>query len=106
MIGKLGDLANLMKNAQSIQADMETAKAEMENKIVTGESGAGMVKITMNGKHNVISTEISPELLTEDQEVICELISAAINDASRKVNDLTKEMMSQFSGLLGGMAGE
>jgi len=49
MIGKLGDLANLMKNAQSIQTDMEAAKAEMENKIITGESGAGMVKITMNG---------------------------------------------------------
>jgi len=54
----------------------------------------------------VISTEIAPELLTEDQEVICELITAAINDASRKVNELTKEMMSRFTGLLGGMAGE
>lgn len=106
MIGKLGDLANLMKNAQSIQENMESAKKELETKIVVGESGAGMVKVTMNGKHSAIATEVTPELLSEDHEVICELITAAINDASRKVNDLTKDMMSQFSGMLGGFAGE
>lgn len=102
MIGKLGDLANLMKNAQSIQENMEKAKEEMENKIVTGESGAGMVKITMNGKHAVLTTEISPELLNEAPEVVCELFSAAVNDASRKVNGMAKDMMSQFGSLLGG----
>jgi nucleoid-associated protein EbfC len=105
MIGKLGDLANLMKNAQSIQDNMEAAKQEMENKTVTGESGAGMVQITMNGKHSVLKTTISPELLSEDPEVISELFSAAVNDASRKVNELAKDMMSQFGGLLGDIAG-
>lgn len=105
MLGKLGDFANLMKNAQSIQENIEAAKRDLENKTVTGESGAGMVKVTMNGKHDVLKTEIAPELLQEEHHVICELFSAAINDASRKVNDLTKEMMSQFSGLLGGMMG-
>jgi hypothetical protein len=106
MLGKLGDLANLMKNAQSIQDNMEAAKRELEDKSVTGEAGAGMVKITMNGKHDVTETVIAPELLQEDPEVVCELFSAAVNDASRKVNELTKDMMSQFSGMLGGMAGE
>ena len=104
MIGKLGDLANLMKNAQSIQENMEAAKKEMENKIVTGESGAGMVQVTMNGKHSVLNTTIAPELLSEDPEVVSELFSAAVNDASRKVNELAKGMMSQFGNMFGGMA--
>jgi DNA-binding YbaB/EbfC family protein len=103
MLGKLGDLANLMKNAQAIQDSMEAAKRDLENKIVIGESGAGLIKITMNGKHEVISTEIAPELLQENPEVLSELISSAVNSASQKVNELTKNMMSQFAGFLGGM---
>ena len=103
MLGKLGDIANLMKNAQNMQEKMESAKQEMENQEVTGESGAGMVKVTMNGKHNVLNTTIAPELLTESPEVIGELFSAAVNDASKKVNALTKDMMSQFGGLFGDM---
>ena len=102
---KFGDLANLMKNAGSIQKNIEAAKAEMENKTVTGESGAGLVKITMNGKYTVLKMEVLPELFTEEHDIICELISAAMNDASRKVNELAKKMMSQFSGILGDMIG-
>jgi nucleoid-associated protein EbfC len=105
MLGKLGDLAKLMSSVEGIQKNMEAAKAEMENKTVIGESGAGMVQVTMNGKHCVLKMYGSPELFTQEPEVICELFSAAVNDASRKVNDLAKEMMSQVSGVLGNMAG-
>ena len=77
----------------------------MENKTVIGESGAGMVQVTMNGKHSVLKIDASSELFTQGPDVICELISAAVNDASRKVNDLAKEMMSQVSGSLGDIVG-
>ena len=106
MIGKLGDIANLMKNAESIQNTMKSAQKEMETKTVTGESGAGLVSVEMNGKHSIIKTNIADELLKEDKSVIEDLVSAAVNDASRKVNAMTKEMMSQFSGMLGGGFGE
>ena len=105
MIGKLGDLANLMKNAKSIQQDMEAAQKELENKTVTGEAGAGLVTVEMNGKYRLLKTTIADELLSEEKTVIEDLISAAINDASRKVSKMLSESMSQLSGLFGGLGG-
>lgn len=105
MFGKLGDLANLMKKAQAMQGEMEKAKQLLEQKTVVGESGAGLVKITMNGKHHAIKTELAAELQNESSEVVEELLTAAINDATEKVNTMTQQMMSQFSDMFGGMGG-
>ena len=105
MIGKLGDLANLMKNAKGIQENMEAKQKELADTIVTGESGAGLVKVEMNGKHNVIKVNIDPELLKEEHEVIEDLITAAMNDANRKVNEITQNMMMQFGGMLDSFSG-
>lgn len=105
MIGKLGDLANLMKNAKGIQENMEAKQKELADTIVTGESGAGLVKVEMNGKHNVIKVNIDPELLKEEHEVIQDLITAAMNDANRKVNEITQNMMMQFGGMLDSFSG-
>ena len=105
MFGKLGDIANLMKKAQAMQGEMEKAKQQLEHQSVTGEAGAGMVKVTMNGKYHAVKTEVSPELQNESPEVTEELITAAINDATEKVNALTQQMMSQFGDMFGGMGG-
>lgn len=103
MLGKLGDLANLMKNAKSLQDNFENAQKEMESAEITGEAGAGLAKVTLNGKFAAIKTELDPELLKESKEVIEEIITAAYNSAAQKVTEMTK---STFSGLSEAFEGE
>ena len=92
-----GMLGNLMKQAQEMQANMEKAQQEMANMEVLGESGAGMVKVTMNGRHDVRRVEIDPSLMEEDKEMLEDLMAAAVNDAVRKVETMTKDKMSAFT---------
>jgi len=92
-----GMLGNLMKQAQEMQANMEKAQQELANIEVLGESGAGMVKITMNGRHDVRRVEIDPSLMGEDKEMLEDLVAAAVNDAVRKVEKMTKDKMSSFT---------
>jgi len=99
MFGK-GGMGNLMKQAQKMQEDMAKAQAEIANMEVTGESGAGLVKIVMTGNHNVRSVSIDPDLMADDKEMLEDLIAAAINDAARRVEETTKDKMS---GVTGGM---
>ena len=84
----------LMQQAQKMQEQMQKAQEELANTSLVGESGAGLVKVTMTGKHDVKRVEISPELLQEDKEVLEDLIAAAVNDAVRKVEAVSQEKMS------------
>lgn len=94
------DLNDIMKQAKQMQEQMQKAQEEQAKKEVTGESGAGLVKVTMNGRHDVKNVSMDPSLLSEDKEVIEDLIAAAVNDAVRKVGESSK---SQLSGLTSGL---
>ena len=95
-----GGLGNIMKQAQQMQEDMQKAQEEIANMEVTGESGAGLVKITMTGKHDVKNVNIDPTLFGDDKDMLEDLIAAAVNDANRRVERMTQEKMS---GLTAGM---
>jgi DNA-binding YbaB/EbfC family protein len=89
-----GGLGNLMKQAREMQENMEKAQAELANLEVTGESGGGMVKITMTGKHEVRRVLIDDSLLADDKDMLEDLVAAAINDAAHKVESTTRDRMS------------
>jgi DNA-binding YbaB/EbfC family protein len=95
-----GGLGNLMRQAQQMQETMQKAQAELAEIEVTGESGAGMVKVTLNGRHEAKKVLIEPKLLAEDKEMLEDLLVAALNDAVRKVAARTQE---KYSGLMSGL---
>ena len=88
-----GGLGNIMKQAQAMQENMQKAQEELANIEVTGESGAGMVQVVMSCRHDVKKITIDPELMTDDKEVLEDLIAAGVNDAVRKVEKTTEEKM-------------
>jgi DNA-binding YbaB/EbfC family protein len=93
------DMRMLMKQAQQMQAKMAKAQAELENHKVEAEVGGGQVKVVMNGKHRVVSLEISPESLDpEDHEFLQDLIIAAINEGAEKVDALVEKEMGSVTG--------
>jgi DNA-binding YbaB/EbfC family protein len=96
-----GGIGQLMKQAQEMQANMKKAQEEMASITVTGESGAGMVKITMTCRHQVQSVEIDDTLVGDDKEMLEDLIVAAFNDSIRKVEKTVEE---KFSGMASGMS--
>jgi len=95
---KLGNMNDLMKQAQAMQEKMQRMQEDVAKMEVTGESGAGLVKITMNGRHDVRNVTIDSSLLTEDKEILEDLIAAAVNDAVRKVEHSSQEHMQQLTG--------
>jgi DNA-binding YbaB/EbfC family protein len=94
-------MANLMKQAQQMQANLQKAQEELEKMEVTGESGGGMVKITLTGRHEARRVVIDPNLFGEDKEMLEDLIAAAINDAVRKVDRANQDKMKNMAGGLG-----
>ncbi len=96
-----GGMGNLMKQAQEMQEKMQRAQQEIANLEVTGESGAGLVKIRMNGRHDVKSVDIDTSLMQEDKEILEDLIAAAVNDAVRRIESTTQERMSEVTGGMG-----
>ena len=96
-----GGIGQLMKQAQKMQEDLQKAQAEMASLTVVGESGAGMVRITMNCQHQVRSIEIDDTVMGDDKEMLEDLIVAAFNDAQRKVE---KTVQEKFSGMASGMS--
>jgi DNA-binding YbaB/EbfC family protein len=96
-----GGIGNMMKQAQMLQANMQKAQAEIAGMEVTGESGGGMVKVTMNGKHEAKRVQIDPAVPLDDREMLEDLVAAAINDAAQRVESATQEKMS---GVMGGMS--
>ncbi len=95
-----GGIGQLMKQAQEMQANMKKTQEEMASIKVTGESGAGMVRITMTCQHQVQGVEIDDALLGEDKEMLEDLIIAAFNDSIRKVE---KTVQEKFSGMASGL---
>ena len=91
------NIQDLMKQAQEMQEKMQEAQAELANAEVEGESGAGMVKVTMNGQHDVKRVTIDPSLLTEEKEMLEDLLAAAVNDAVRKVEANNRDAMSSMT---------
>jgi DNA-binding YbaB/EbfC family protein len=96
-----GGIGNLMKQAQEMQANMKKAQEEMASMEVVGESGAGVVKITMTCQHRVQSVEIDASMIGDDKEMLEDLIAAAFNDALRKVETTVQE---KFSGMASGLS--
>ncbi len=89
-----GNIGNLMKQAQVMQERMQKVQAEVQTIEVVGESGGGMVKITLTGKHQVKRVQIEPSVASEDREMLEDLLAAAFNDAAHKVEARTQEMMA------------
>ncbi|OIN92383.1 MAG: YbaB/EbfC family nucleoid-associated protein [Comamonadaceae bacterium CG1_02_60_18] len=102
-----GQLAGLMKQAQAMQENLKKAQEELGSIEVTGESGAGLVKVTMTCKHEVRRVEIDPSLLADDKDMLEDLVAAAFNAALRKAEDTSSEKMGKLTagmpGLPGGM---
>ena len=96
-----GGIGALMQQAQKMQADMKKAQEEMGSLLVTGESGGGMVRVTMSCKHQVQKLEIDDTLIGDDKEMLEDLVVAALNDAHRKVESTVEE---KFSGMASGMS--
>lgn len=99
MFGGKGGLGNLMKQAQEMQKNMQAAQEEIAQMEVSGEAGGGMVKVMMTGKHELVKVEIDDSLM-DDKEMLEDLFAAAVNSASRRVEEVSQEKMS---GLTGGL---
>jgi DNA-binding YbaB/EbfC family protein len=93
-------LAGLMKQAQAMQDSMKKAQEAIAAMEVEGQSGAGLVKVVMTGRHDVKRVTIDPTLLGEDKDMLEDLVAAAVNDAVRKVEAASQEKMA---GLTAGM---
>lgn len=92
-----GGLGNLLKQAQQMQAKMQEAQEQLANMSVTGEAGGGLVRITMNGRHDVKRVHIENSLLDETKEVLEDLIAAAVNDAVRKVEKASRDKLNTIT---------
>lgn len=95
-----GNLGNLMKQAQKMQENLQKAQQEIALLEITGESGGGLVKITLTGRHEARRVSIDDSLLSDDKDMLEDLVAAAINDAVRKVEQATQE---KIAGMAGGM---
>jgi DNA-binding YbaB/EbfC family protein len=98
-------MGNIMKQAQQMQDNLQKAQNEIANLEVTGESGAGLVKIIMTGRHDVKRVVIDPSLMNDDKEMLEDLLAAAVNDANRRVEETTQNKMSELTAGLGLPAG-
>jgi hypothetical protein len=95
-----GGIGNLMKQAQQLQAGVQKAQEEIAAMEVTGEAGGGMVKVTINGRHEARRVQIDPSVPLDDREMVEDLVAAAINDAVHKLESASQQKMA---GLMGGM---
>ena len=89
-----GAMGNLMKQAQKMQEDMQKAQEEVANLEVEGQAGGGMVKVVMNGRHEIRKVTLDDSLMQDDREMIEDLLAAAVNDAVRRVEQQTQEKMA------------
>lgn len=92
------DMRMLMQQAQKMQQKMKDAQEQIQNLEVTGTAGAGMVEVTMTGRHDVRRIKIDPSLQQDDIEMLEDLIAAAVNDAVRRVEEATQEKMASVTG--------
>lgn len=92
-----GQLAGLMKQAQAMQDNLKRAQDELGNIEVEGQSGAGLVKVTMTCKHDVKRVVIDPSLLADDKDMLEDLVAAAFNDGVRRAEEVSQEKMSKLT---------
>jgi len=95
------NIQDMMKQAQEMQSKMQQMQENMSNAEVKGEAGAGLVSVVMTGRHDVKSVHIDQSLLSEDKEMLEDLLAAAVNDAVRKVEAQSREQMSKMTAGLG-----
>lgn len=101
--GMPGNMSNIMKQAQRMQRQMETASKELEEKEFTASAGGGAVEVTVTGRREVTKVKLQEEVVDPDDiEMLEDLIMAATNEALRKADDESKEAMAKFTGGLGG----
>jgi len=99
--GKMPDLGALMKQAQKLQADVQKAQEELATLTAEASAGGGLVTVTLNGQHELLSLKIDPSVVDpSDIGMLQDLIIAAVNQAEAKMRDITKDRMSS---LMGGM---
>lgn len=92
-------LGDLMRKAQQMQAKMAELQEEMAKRTVEATAGGGMVKVVVNGRQEILSIKIEPEVIkSEDVEMVEDLVVAGVNEALRKVQEMTKEEMSKLTG--------
>ncbi|CAN5643391.1 MAG: Nucleoid-associated protein YbaB [Chromatiales bacterium USCg_Taylor] len=95
-----GGFGNLLKQAQQMQEDFKRVQEDLANVEITGESGGGMVKVVMTGRHDVRRVTLDPALLKEEKEMLEDLLAAAVNDANRRVEQASQD---KLAGLTAGM---
>ena len=88
-----GGLGNILKQAQKMQEELQKSQEKMAQEEVTGESGGGLVKVTMNGRHEVKRIEIDAALMQDDKEMLEDLVAAAVNAAVQRVGEKMQESM-------------
>ena len=93
-----GNIGNMMKQAQALQANMQKAQVEIAALEITGEAGGGMVKITINGRHEARRVQIEPAVFGDDREMLEDLLSAALNDAVHKLEAASQAKMASLMG--------
>ncbi|AIL32236.1 YbaB/EbfC family nucleoid-associated protein [Basilea psittacipulmonis] len=90
-------IAGLMKKAQQMQEDMKKAQESLAEILVEGQSGGGLVKVTMTCRHDVKRVEIDPSLLADDKDMLEDLVAAAVNDAVKKAEKTSEEKMASVT---------
>ncbi len=94
-----GNLGQMLKQVQQMQAKMQEVQTELEKAEVEATSGGGMVKVVANGKNEIVSIKIDPEVVNKDDvEMLQDLVLAAVNSAREKVQEMQSEKMSALTG--------
>jgi DNA-binding YbaB/EbfC family protein len=93
-----GNMANMMKQAQALQANMQKAQTEIAQLEITGEAGGGMVMVTINGRHEARRVQIEPAAVGDDREMLEDLLAAAFNDAVHKLEAASQAKMASLMG--------
>ena len=105
-IPKGPSMNEMLKQAQKMQEDMQAKQAELEAREYEVSAGGGAVKLKINGRHEVLSMDISEEIVDPDDiETLSDIIIAAVNEGIKKVDSTTNEEMSKITGGMGGMGG-
>lgn len=100
-----GGIGNLMKQAQMMQENMKKMQEQLGEIEVEGQSGAGLVKVTMTCRYDVKRVNIDPTVLSDDKDMLEDLVAAAVNDAVRKVEATSQEKMGSMTAGMGLPAG-
>lgn len=99
--GGAGNMTNMLKQAQKMQEDMAALQAELENREYEVSAGGGMVTVKINGKKEILSIDVKPEIVDPDDiETMSDIITAAVNQAIKKVEEVSSEEMSKITGQL------